>query len=328
MTDYGFGMRMDVEFQLTEDGTINESTPMEFSFSGDDDVWVFIDGQLALDLGGLHSRRGGTINFESKEVTYDGNYTSVAGEKPSTDFLKSLEAGTHTLTMYYLERGGDASNCEIKFNLLVINREGTLEFEKVDSETKKGISGVSFSLYDTNQISDATEPIATAVSDNTGKVTFDISKLDISKTYYLKEDSVPFGYRENNTLYPVTLSEQQEDTTIRVTGVIKDSNGTTVASIENEPKENTGGMTTVTVKKEWQEGIKEVPIGVTLLANGQQVNNPKIKILLLCKVSHGVIHGIICREIQNIQFKNQYQKAIHLQQKQNINLILIVLMRR
>lgn len=196
MTDYGFGMRMDVEFQLTEDGTINESTPMEFSFSGDDDVWVFIDGQLALDLGGLHSRRGGTINFESKEVTYDGNYTSVAGEKPSTDFLKSLEAGTHTLTMYYLERGGDASNCEIKFNLLVINREGTLEFEKVDSETKKGISGVSFSLYDTNQISDATEPIATAVSDNTGKVTFDISKLDISKTYYLKEDSVPFGYRK------------------------------------------------------------------------------------------------------------------------------------
>ena len=277
MTDYGFGMRMDVEFQLTEDGTINESTPMEFSFSGDDDVWVFIDGQLALDLGGLHSRRGGTINFKSKEVTYDEAYTPVAGNQPDTAFLQDLETGTHTLTMYYLERGGNDSNCEIKFNLLVVNREGTLEFNKVDSETQTGISGVSFSLYDTKQISDTTEPIATAVSDNTGKVTFDISKLDISKTYYLKEDSVPFGYRENNTLYPVTLSEQQEDTTIRVTGVIKDSNGTTVASIENEPKENTGGTTTVTVKKEWQEGIKEVPIGVTLLANGQQVNNPKIK---------------------------------------------------
>ena len=276
MTDYGFGMRMDVEFQLTEDGTIDGSIPMEFSFSGDDDVWVFIDGKLALDLGGLHSRRGGTINFASKKVTYDEVYMSVAGNQPNTDFLKNLEAGTHTLTMYYLERGGNDSNCEIKFNLLVVNREGTLEFNKVDSETQTGISGVSFSLYDTDQISDTTEPIATAVSDNAGKVTFDISKLDISKTYYLKEDSVPFGYKESNTLYPVTLSEKQEDTTIKVTGVIKDSNGTIVTSIENEPKENTGGTTTVTVKKEWQEGIKKVPIGVTLLANGQQVNNPNI----------------------------------------------------
>lgn len=291
MTDYGFGMRMDVKFQLTENGTIDGSTPMKFSFSGDDDVWVFIDEKLALDLGGLHSRRGGTINFKDKNVTYDqvtykegdssitADATPVdgtAGSKPDTSFLEDLGEGTHTLTMYYLERGGDASNCEIKFNLLVINREGTLEFDKVDSETQTGISGVSFSLYDTDQISDTTEPIATAVSDNTGKVTFDISKLDTSETYYLKEESVPFGYKENNTLYPVTLSEQQEDTTIKVTGVIKDSNEATVTSIENEPKENTGGTTTVTVKKEWQKGIKKVPIEVTLLANGQQVNNPNI----------------------------------------------------
>lgn len=245
MTDYGFGMRMDVEFQLTENGTIDGSTPMKFSFSGDDDVWVFIDGELALDLGGLHSRRGGTINFKDKNVTYDqvtykegdssitADATPVDGtadSKPDTSFLEDLGEGTHTLTMYYLERGGDASNCEIKFNLLVINREGTLEFDKVDSETQTGISGVSFSLYDTDQISDTTEPIATAVSDNTGKVTFDISKLDTSETYYLKEESVPFGYEESNTLYPVTLSEQQEDTTIKVTGVIKDSNEATATS--------------------------------------------------------------------------------------------------
>ena len=291
MTDYGFGMRMDVEFQLTKGGTIDGNTPMEFSFSGDDDVWVFIDGQLALDLGGLHSRRGGTINFKDKSVTYDKvtyesgdttvteDATPVEGtedSKPDISFLNNLEEGTHTLTMYYLERGGNDSNCEIKFNLLVVNREGTLEFDKVDSETQTGISGVSFSLYDTDQISDTTEPIATAVSDNTGKVTFDISKLDTSETYYLKEESVPFGYEESNTLYPVTLSEQQEDTTIKVTGVIKDSNEATVTSIENEPKENTGGTTTVTVKKEWQEGIKKVPIGVILLANDQQVNNPNI----------------------------------------------------
>lgn len=120
MTDYGFGMRMDVEFQLTENGTIDGTRPMEFSFSGDDDVWVFIDEQLALDLGGLHSRRGGTINFKDKSVTYDKvtyesgdttvteDATSVEGtedSKPDISFLNHLEEGTHTLTMYYLERG-------------------------------------------------------------------------------------------------------------------------------------------------------------------------------------------------------------------------------
>ena len=153
MTDYGFGMRMDVEFELTDDGTIDGTRPMTFHFSGDDDVWVFIDGKLALDLGGLHSRRGGTIDFSDGTVTYDPvtyveddktitvPVTAVAGKKPDTDFLKSLEEGTHTLTMYYLERGGNDSNCEIKFNLLVVNREGTLEFEKIDSETNEALGG-------------------------------------------------------------------------------------------------------------------------------------------------------------------------------------------
>ncbi len=289
MTDYGFGMRMDVEFYLTEDGTIDGETPMEFNFSGDDDVWIFIDGQLALDLGGIHARRGGTINFKDKDVTYDdiekngrniGQPTSADGcnsNKPNTNFLKSLEEGTHTLTMYYLERGGNESNCEIKFNLLVINREGELEFDKIDSETHDGLSGVSFSLYDTDEITSETQPIATTVSDSDGKVIFDISGLDTKKTYYLKEDTTPFGYQANDEIYTVNLSEERVNTTIKVSGIIYKSDGSSVTSIENTPKESTGGTTTVTVKKNWENGIKEVPIELTLYANGQKVKAPSIK---------------------------------------------------
>lgn len=289
MTDYGFGMRMNVEFELTEDGTIDGTTPMTFHFSGDDDVWVFIDGKLALDLGGLHSRRGGTINFSDGTVTYDevtykkGDETittdvkAVSGAKPDTAFLKNLEKGTHTLTMYYLERGGNDSNCEIKFNLLVVNREGTLEFEKIDSDTKQKLSGVSFNLYDTSEITNETEPIATAVSDAEGKVVFDISGLDVSKTYYLKETTAPFGYQKDDTVYQVKLSQQQNGTTITVGGTIKNSAGTIITAIENTPKENTGGTTTVTVKKEWQEGVEKVPVEMTLYANGQKVEHSGIQ---------------------------------------------------
>lgn len=292
MIDYGFGMKMNIDFQLRADGTIDGSNAMTFSFSGDDDVWVFIDGQLVLDLGGLHSRRGGTIDFHEKEVRYDkvtykddktgediiSDVTAVSGEKPDlTKFWEELEAGEHTLTMYYLERGGNDSNCEIKFNLLVINREGELEFNKIDSETKDGLSGVSFSLYDTNQINSETQPIATTVSDSDGKVIFDIGGLDTTKTYYLKEVATPFGYQTNDEIYTVKLSEEKIDTTIKVTGKIYKSDGTFVTSIENIPKETTGGKTTVTVKKNWANGIKEVPIELTLYANGKKVESPSIK---------------------------------------------------
>lgn len=61
--DYGFGVRMDMEFTLPMNGKYNDTTPAEFKFTGDDDLWVFIDGQLILDLGGNHSKTTGSINF-------------------------------------------------------------------------------------------------------------------------------------------------------------------------------------------------------------------------------------------------------------------------
>ncbi len=281
MTDYGFGMRMDVDFLLNEDGTLENGEAMQFSFSGDDDVWVFIDGKLALDLGGLHSRRGGTINFQTKKVTYDqvqnenGQFvepTPVNGSRPDTTFLQDLKPGTHTLTMYYLERGGNDSNCEIKFNLLVVNRQGTLDFMKQDGE-EKPLEGAVFGLYKTEGDVENENSIQEARSDANGEVTFDISNLQ-EGTYFLKEIAAPFGYIADSDTYKVIVTETEKGTDIIVKGEIKDGKNNLVTTITNQKQTTGGGTTAVTVKKEWGEEVKpdqKVPVTVTLKSNNQTV---------------------------------------------------------
>lgn len=126
--NYGFGQRFDIQFRLTADGTVTNSSgtkvPVEFNFSGDDDVWVFVDGQLVLDIGGDHGRVNGTIDFQKKKSTStvsrvkksdsgtEENKTAFLDELMDDDFYKS----EHTLTMFYMERGLWESNMKITFN--------------------------------------------------------------------------------------------------------------------------------------------------------------------------------------------------------------------
>lgn len=123
--NYGFGTRIDLTFRLTEDGTVldknGNKVPIEFNFSGDDDVWVFIDGKLALDIGGDHSAVSGKLNFKTKEATvYGVKYGGSAIDQYSsltTGFsLSGANTAEHTLTMFYMERGMWESNMKITFN--------------------------------------------------------------------------------------------------------------------------------------------------------------------------------------------------------------------
>lgn len=123
--NYGFGTRIDLTFRLTEDGTVldkdGNKVPIEFNFSGDDDVWVFIDGKLALDIGGDHSAVSGKLNFQTKEATvYGVKYGGSASKEYSsltTGFsLSGANTAEHTLTMFYMERGMWESNMKITFN--------------------------------------------------------------------------------------------------------------------------------------------------------------------------------------------------------------------
>ncbi|MGM9550202.1 MAG: LPXTG cell wall anchor domain-containing protein [Faecousia sp.] len=125
--NYGFGQRFDIQFRLTEDGTVTDSNgnkvSVEFNFSGDDDVWVFVDGYLVLDIGGDHGRVEGSINFKDRNSTVSRVKNSDAGTTANkvTSFPSELQSGDfykseHTLTMFYMERGLWESNMKITFN--------------------------------------------------------------------------------------------------------------------------------------------------------------------------------------------------------------------
>lgn len=123
--NYGFGTRMDMTFKLTDDGTVidknGNKVPIEFEFSGDDDVWVYIDGKLALDVGGEHGRVTGNLNFENKKATVSKVKKSAGsqtfGENVKSDFtLLGSNSDEHTLTLFYMERGMWESNMKITFN--------------------------------------------------------------------------------------------------------------------------------------------------------------------------------------------------------------------
>lgn len=123
---YFFGMSMSTNFYTTSDGKVKGDS-MKFEFSGDDDVWVFVDGKLVLDIGGIHDRINASINFENGNVTYSkGDQTSqtnTTGKNLYTvldvdkDTWLQDTTTPHTLQVFYLERGAGESNCKIKFNL-------------------------------------------------------------------------------------------------------------------------------------------------------------------------------------------------------------------
>lgn len=144
-TDYWYGMTMEVDFFQTKDGLV-DGEEMVFRFSGDDDVWVFVDGVLVLDLGGTHGTVDGSINFATGEVRQylswgganateearqNGSATSfpttlrdcfdAAGQSPnggwSQDGQVFSDYTEHTLTFFYLERGAAVANCSLDFCL-------------------------------------------------------------------------------------------------------------------------------------------------------------------------------------------------------------------
>lgn len=202
-----FGMTMSTRFIQQNDGYTNseKKTPVTYEFTGDDDVWIFIDGKLVADLGGIHDATSVSINFATGAIyinnsTWPTNYLgTILGTGSHT-----LPNNTyHTLDFFYLERGNVDSNMSLKYNLVTIPESSII---KVD-QTGDVVPGATFSLYN----SDKSEKIATGTTDANGEYVFldennfpiQISDLyedsdknnDTKKDLILSEENVPDGYR-------------------------------------------------------------------------------------------------------------------------------------
>lgn len=210
-----FGLSMTSYFMQPADGKSN-GEDMVFEFSGDDDVWVFIDGKLVGDVGGIHDRTGLSINFATGDIKVYN--TSTAGTEgqiyQETSLLnmfggENLENGTfkagsyHTLKFYYLERGSGPSNMSLKYNLVDIPAS---TMTKVD-QLGKGVQGAEFELYQTDAAYENEKFIGSGVTDATGSFTFtDANTVPINfmnlnasgiSHYVLKETKTPEGYRKS-----------------------------------------------------------------------------------------------------------------------------------
>ena len=151
-----FGMSMSTQFMQPKNGMITQNEKMIFSFSGDDDVWVFIDGVLVMDIGGSHGKISGMIDFTTGEVVVAGQSQGYIGEKLRENgvdesklnitrdsdghiisaTLKDYEE--FDLDFFYLERGNWDSNCKLEFNLAMINKNSvSVGKEITDVDTSK-----------------------------------------------------------------------------------------------------------------------------------------------------------------------------------------------
>lgn len=260
---YHFGMQAVIPFSMTANGRMNaandSSEAIKFDFSGDDDVWVFVDGKLVLDIGGIHNEMAGTMNFatnkwtvlQSTDNTSSGTVGDMNGQEMTgklfnengkkgalgTDRETFAATTSHTLTVFYLERGAGASNCKIRFNLPM---EDSVSVKKlvsdtdsegvaISADTQEAINNHEFAfklfkndapVANTNYIilDESNQPIDTATTAKDG--TFKLKNKQTAKfvgqipddgnTYYVQEVEED-GWQTPSSSYTATAANGSEE---------------------------------------------------------------------------------------------------------------------
>lgn len=262
--NHHFGMSVTTEFVQPASGKTTGNKDMIFEFSGDDDVWVYIDGVLVGDLGGIHEKATLKINFATggvhvghvdnandpektiQDTTIKAMFQAAGVDTSNRRFSGNtfLDSSKHTLSFFYLERGAGASNMSLKFNLTTLPSS---EVAKVD-QNGEAVQGAEFALYQSDANWNAQgEPIAQGTTDANGQLvllksdgsvlSFDSQHAEKHDYFVLKEVSLPKGYRSSltssTTATPGELHLQYKAAASGTGGVVV-APQTTVTTANNE----------------------------------------------------------------------------------------------
>lgn len=190
--NYYFGMRYDVTFKIGD-----YVGPLNYKFTGDDDLWVVLDGKkIVIDLGGIHSAATGNVDL-----------WQYIGDKEN--LTEAQKQQTHTLTILYMERGAGASNCQMEF---------TLPSAKIQQVDKTKMTNISFYKTDANGTdlsgaqftltNDSTKTTMYAASESDGLVQF---QQLVAGTYTLTETQAPNGYVTPTTSWKVKVTADRNN---------------------------------------------------------------------------------------------------------------------
>lgn len=209
--NYYFGMVTTASFSQLKDGKYNgkDGKDMVYNFNGDDDMWVFIDDVLVLDLGGVHDAQSGSINFASGKVEWSNNasydngkieqysgsstikeqFQKAAEEEETSINPDDWKGNTfadytgHEIKIFYMERGAGASNCKMQFNLPTVPKDSVSITKEVTNVNEGAYTDVDFDFKLYVQDDTAQEGDANTITDTDGK----IYRLKTDQPYDLKE---------------------------------------------------------------------------------------------------------------------------------------------
>ena len=279
--DYYFGMYVKADFNQPRNGQLKNKSDMVYEFNGDDDLWVYVDGVLMLDIGGIHDAHSGSINFATGAITYD----SVSGTTIKTQFqtagvfpdgspwddskvseffngntLKDFTA--HNFKMFYMERGAGASNLKMKFNLEVIPTY-KVNFNKVDTQGAT-LPGAEFEIRDDNDNS----RVYNVTSGSDGGVSVRLHE----GTYTMTETQAPTGYLVASGTWKIKVNTDGTYT-IKKNGeeIAKDSNNVYKIVNKGQHEDAEANLTTSKTVKVTDYNKREYEITLGASTSGREV---------------------------------------------------------